>query len=102
VQYTPTQYDYNPANATNKFIRMHLNNGILPLNTIRGGMCGTAASGRVNVLCAMQDFIASQANAYVESSYNYACFGNYTVKNATRGFDYDGAVFANSTSVNHI
>jgi hypothetical protein len=49
----------------------------------------------------MQDFISSQANAYAESSYNYACFGNYTVKNATLGFDYDGAVFANS-SANHI
>ena len=31
TQYYPSQYGYNPANATNKFIRMRLNNGILPL-----------------------------------------------------------------------
>ncbi len=27
TQYYPTQYGYNPANATHKFIRMRLNNG---------------------------------------------------------------------------
>lgn len=85
---TPTQFGYNPANATNKFIRMRLNNGILPLSEIRGGACGNRTDG----LCAMGSFIQSQANAYQESNYDYACFGNYTIKNATSGYDYDGAI----------
>ena len=96
TQYTPGQYGYSPSNATNKFIRMRLNNGILPLNSIRGGMCGTANSGRVDGMCALQSFIASQANSYALSNYDYACFGNYTVKNATSGFDYDGTVAVGS------
>ena len=38
VQYYPTQYGYDPENAPHKFIRMRLNNGIVPLATIKGGM----------------------------------------------------------------
>jgi len=38
VQYYPTQYGYDPENAPYKFIRMRLNNGIVPLATIKGGM----------------------------------------------------------------
>lgn len=89
---SPGQYGYNAANATSKFIRMRLNNGILPLSTIRGGACGNRTDG----LCAMSSFLQSQSNAYQLSNYNYACFGNYTIANATSGFDYDGAI-TNST-----
>ncbi|KAF4634281.1 hypothetical protein G7Y89_g3829 [Cudoniella acicularis] len=92
--YTPTQYGYNPNNATHKFVRMRLNNGIVPLNTIRGGMCGNATSGRVDGMCEMSAFLQSQENAYTLSNYNYACFGNYTIANATSGMDYDGTISA--------
>lgn len=84
----PTQYGYNPSNATYKFIRMRLNNGILPLDTIRGGACGNRTDG----LCAMSAFLESQADSYELSNYDYACFGNYTVANVTGGFDFDGAI----------
>jgi len=94
VQYTPTQYGYNPENATYKFIRMRLNNGILPLNTIRGGACGDANSGRVDGMCALEDFLLSQQNSTALANYQYACFGNYTITNATSGEDYDGTIFA--------
>jgi hypothetical protein len=90
---SPTQYGYKPFNATHKFIRMRLNNGILPLGTIRGGACGNRTDG----LCAMSDFIQSQANAHQLSNYDYACFGNYTIQNVTSGYDYDGAI-ANTTT----
>lgn len=89
---TPTQYGYSPSNATHKFIRMRLNNGILPLSTIRGGACGNRTDG----LCAMDGFLQSQANAYQLSNFDYACFGNYTLQNPYSGMDYDGAI-TNST-----
>ncbi|KAF8848142.1 phosphoglycerate mutase-like protein [Acephala macrosclerotiorum] len=92
IAYTPTQYGYDPNNATHKFIRMRLNNGIVPLNTIRGGACGNATSGRVDGMCEMEAFIESQANSYALSNYDFACFGNYTVANATSGMDYDGTI----------
>ncbi|KAG0645648.1 Myo-inositol-hexaphosphate 3-phosphohydrolase A [Hyphodiscus hymeniophilus] len=91
TQYTPTQYGYDADNATYKFIRMRLNNGVLPLNTIRGGGCGTANDGRVDGMCELSAFIASQATAYELSNYDFACFGNYTIANLTSGQDYDGA-----------
>lgn len=91
--YTPTQYGYSADNATHKFIRMRLNHGILPLSTIRGGACGNRTDG----LCEMGNFLASQANAYELSNYNYACFGNYTIENATNIVDYDGAIKQNGT-----
>lgn len=93
--YTPTQYGYDAANATYKFIRMRLNNGILPLNTIRGGACGNATSGRVDGMCDLGSFVESQAGSYALSNYDYACFGNYTIPNPTNGTDYDGAIFQN-------
>jgi hypothetical protein len=93
VQYTPSQYGYNPSNASYKFIRMRLNNAVLPLNTLRGGACGNATTGRVDGLCSLQDFVQSQQNATGLANYDYSCFGNYTIANATSGEDYDGAIF---------
>lgn len=90
VQYTPSQYGYEAANATSKFIRMRLNNGILPLSSIRGGAC----SGRPDGLCALGDFLRSQENATALANYQYACFGNYSVPDPTSGYDYDGTIFA--------
>ena len=88
TQYYPTQYGYNPNNATNKFIRMRLNNGIVPLSTVRGGQCGTRSDG----LCTMSGFLQSQVNAYAMSNYAYACFANYTLGDPTSGQDYDGTI----------
>ncbi|KAF2490043.1 3-phytase [Lophium mytilinum] len=88
TQYSPGQYGYSASNATHKFIRMRLNNGILPLSTIRGGGC----AGRTDGLCAMDGFLKSQESAYALSEYNYACFGNYTILAPTSGQDYDGAI----------
>lgn len=85
--YKPTQYGYNASNATNKFIRMRLNNGILPLSTIRGGACGNRTDG----MCSLSNFLASQQNAYNLSNYNYACFANYTISSSNLP-DYDGAI----------
>ncbi|KND91048.1 3-phytase A [Tolypocladium ophioglossoides CBS 100239] len=92
VQYSPTQYGYDASNATHKFVRMRLNNGILPLNTIRGGMCGDATSGRLDGLCEMGAFLKGQEDSYKLSNYDYACFGNYTIANSTKGIDYDGTI----------
>ncbi|KAK3083571.1 hypothetical protein LTR53_020170, partial [Teratosphaeriaceae sp. CCFEE 6253] len=39
TQYYSTQYGYDSTNAPNKFVRMRLNNGIIPLETIRTGEC---------------------------------------------------------------
>ncbi|CAK3886707.1 multiple inositol polyphosphate phosphatase [Lecanosticta acicola] len=88
TSYYPTQYGYNPSNATNKFIRMRLNNGIIPLDTIRGGQC----RGRSDGLCPMEKFIASQEQAMQLANYDFACFANYTLANATNAYNYDGAV----------
>lgn len=88
--YTPTQYGYDASNASNKFIRMRLNNGIVPLTSIRGGTCGN----RTDSLCALDDFIASQSDAETLANYDYACFGNYTLADGTNGTDYDGTIFA--------
>jgi hypothetical protein len=89
TQYTPSQYGYNKTNATNKFIRMRLNHGILPLSTIRGGACGNRTDG----LCPLSSFISSQSGSNFAANYDFACFGNYTVKNATSAMDYDGTIF---------
>lgn len=71
---------------------MRLNNGILPMNTIRGGMCGNATAGRVDGMCDLGSFVASQVGSYAASNYNFACFGNITIANATDGKDYDGTI----------
>lgn len=88
TQYYPTQHGYSPNNATHKFIRMRLNNGVLPLSTIRGGFCGN----RTDAMCPLSSFLTSQQNAYAESNYNYACFGNYTIPFPNNAADYDGAI----------
>jgi hypothetical protein len=88
TQYTPTQYGYSPSTATNKFIRMRLNNGILPLNYIRGGLC----SGRTDGLCSLGNFISSQSNASGEANYQQVCFGKFTYNPSN--FNDDGTYFA--------
>lgn len=93
IFYTPSQYGYDAANARYKFIRMRLNNAVLPLSTIRGGKCGDLTSGRLDGLCELPKFLESQQDSYSLSNYDYACFGNYTLPNATEAIDYDGAIF---------
>lgn len=88
TQYYPTQYGYDPANATHKFVRMRLNNGIVPLDTIRGGKC----VGRSDGLCSLQDFVTSQADAEELANYDFACFANYTLIEPLNGNDYDGRI----------
>lgn len=100
TQYTPTQYGYDPSNASNKFIRMRLNNGILPLDSIRGGACGDATSGRTDGLCEMGAFLESQKDSYTRANYDFSCFGNYTINNAENpGANYDGAATENQGKV---
>ena len=67
---------------------MRLNNGILPLNTIRGGAC----LGRTDGMCMMADFLRSQESAYAMSNYDFACFANYTITKPDNGNDYDGRI----------
>ncbi|KAI5476531.1 hypothetical protein MNV49_007541 [Pseudohyphozyma bogoriensis] len=74
VLYTPNQNGYDPATATNKFVRMTWNGGVVPLDSIDGGFCG----GRTDGLCPLEAFLASQANASAVANYEYACNGNYT------------------------
>lgn len=88
TQYYPTQYGYNAANATNKFIRMRLNNGILPIDTIRGGQC----IGRPDGMCPLNKFLASQYQAEQLANYQFACFANYTIISPFNGNDYDGTI----------
>ncbi|KAH0294072.1 phosphoglycerate mutase-like protein [Aureobasidium namibiae CBS 147.97] len=95
VQYYPEQYGYSPSNATHKFVRMRLNSGILPLDTLRGGAC----KGRTDGLCALDKFVASQNASYALSNYDYACFGNWTVANTTNGHDYDGTVYLGQAGI---
>ncbi|WPG98610.1 Hypothetical protein R9X50_00140300 [Acrodontium crateriforme] len=86
--YTPSQYGYDASNAPHKFLRMRLNSGIVPLNTIRTGEC----EGRTDGLCAMDKFLASQEKAVKLANYDFACFGNYTITNPFNENDYDGTV----------
>ncbi|KAL9090005.1 MAG: hypothetical protein Q9165_005534 [Trypethelium subeluteriae] len=97
TQYYPTQYGYDPSSASNKFIRLRLNNGILPIETIRGGAC----SSRTDGLCKLDSFLASQTNAYARSNYDYACFANYTLLDPFNGYDYDGTISETTPGVNH-
>ncbi|KAF3766028.1 phosphoglycerate mutase-like protein [Cryphonectria parasitica EP155] len=89
--YSRTANGYNAGNATYKFIRQRLNNGILPLDSIRGGAC----EGRTDGLCPMTDFIDSQTNSTNLANYQYACFGNYSISydEVLAGKDYDGTIF---------
>jgi hypothetical protein len=88
TQYYQGQYGYNPANATNKFVRMRLNNGILPLGTIRGGSC----AGREDGLCAMDKFLSNTPTWNKLANYDYACFTKYKVDHPTYLTDYDGTI----------
>ena len=88
VTYYPSQYGYDETNAPNKFVRMRLNNGIVPLDSIRGGQC----RGRSDGLCGLDAFVASQADAEELANYDYACFTNYTLVEPLNGNDYDGRV----------
>lgn len=96
VQYYPTQYGYDPQNSPHKFIRMRLNNGIVPLESIRGGKC----SGRTDGLCGLDDFLESQKDAEVLANYEFACFANYTLKEPLKAVDYDGTVSNTSDTIN--
>lgn len=86
--YYPGQHGYDAATAAHKFVRMRLNDGIVPLDSIRGDAC----EGRTDGFCALDRFVASQKDSYALSNYNYACFGNYTVADPTGGKDFDGAI----------
>ena len=94
--YYPTQYGYDATNAPYKLIRMRLNNGILPLDTIRGGYC----LGRTDGLCAMDQFLASQYEAETLANYQFACFANYTIVDPTNGNDYDGTLSNGTAGIN--
>jgi hypothetical protein len=87
TQYTPTQYGYSASNAPFKFIRMRLNNGIVPIATIRGGYC----AGRGDGLCPLQSFLNSQANASAQANYGNLCFGSFNYNSAN--FYGDGNYF---------
>ncbi|KAF2099065.1 phosphoglycerate mutase-like protein [Rhizodiscina lignyota] len=88
--YTPMQYGYDPSNAPHKFLRFRLNNGILPVSTIRGGACGKRSDG----LCTLSDFLESQKDADKLANYQFSCFGNYTIKFPNGGKDFDGTISA--------
>jgi hypothetical protein len=77
TQYYPGQYGYNAANATNKFVRLRVNNGIVPLNTIRTGEC----NGRTDGLCSLEGFLQSNYKSMKLANYDFACFANYTIIN---------------------
>lgn len=89
--YSRTANGYNTANATSKFIRQRLNNGILPLNSIRGGAC----EGRSDGMCPLADFVRSQENSTNLANYQYACFGNWSItyEDVLSAQDYDGTIF---------
>ncbi|KAF2719221.1 phosphoglycerate mutase-like protein [Polychaeton citri CBS 116435] len=92
VYYYPEQYGYDASNAPYKFVRMRLNHGIVPLDSIRGGYC----KGRADGLCALEDFLESQWEAEKLANYDFSCFANYTVVDVESGRDFDGTV--NTTS----
>ena len=91
TQYTPTQYGYNAKTASHKFIRMRLNDGIIPLDSMRDGHC----AGRKDGLCSLSGFLTGVEKAEKLANYQYACFGNYsiTAQEAVTGKDYDGTIF---------
>lgn len=75
TQYTKSQYKYSAALATNKFIRIRLNDGIIPLDTMRGGLCSV---GRTDGMCPLNRFITAQGINEILANYAYTCFGNYS------------------------
>nr|POF17791.1 sh3 domain-containing protein [Quercus suber] len=93
--YTPSQYGYDPANAPHKFLRMRLNNALVPLDTIRTGEC----LGRTDGLCPLPAFLASQYTAQTLANYDFACFANYSIIRPTNGNDYDGTIDAQTGGI---
>ncbi|POS88367.1 hypothetical protein EPUL_000106 [Erysiphe pulchra] len=98
IHYKFGQDGYEASKATHKFVRMRLNNGIVPLNTIRDGVCGDEKTGRIDGMCALKDFVSNQEKITALANYQYACFANYTIDDSTRGKDFDGTIFPSSNS----
>ncbi|KAF2636570.1 3-phytase [Massarina eburnea CBS 473.64] len=69
-----------------RFVRMRLNNAILPLSSIRGDKC----KGRPDELCPLDAFLESQKEASERAAYQEACFGEY--EGPKDGRDVDGTV----------
>ncbi|KAG8982798.1 hypothetical protein FRB94_007850 [Tulasnella sp. JGI-2019a] len=86
--YTPTSNGYNPATATNKFVRMVWNDAVVPLSSIQGGACN---NGRSDGLCGLDNFKANMVAATAKANYQYSCSGNYTLP---ANFNGDGSIFA--------
>ncbi|KHJ34156.1 putative repressible acid phosphatase [Erysiphe necator] len=93
IHYKSGQDGYNASKAKHKFVRMRLNNGIVPLNTIRDRVCGDEETGRVDGMCALHDFLSQQEKITALANYQYACFANYTVEDPKSGRDWDGTIF---------
>ena len=74
---------------------MRLNNGILPIETIRGGAC----AGRTDGLCAMEDFVGALYGSESLANYQFSCFANYTINDPTSGQDFDGAVTPDTAGI---
>lgn len=93
IHYRSGQDGYEASKATHKFVRMRLNNGIVPLNTIRDGVCGDEETGRIDGMCALKDFVSNQEKLTALANYQYACFANYTIDDQESERDYDGTIF---------
>ncbi|RKF80844.1 3-phytase A [Golovinomyces cichoracearum] len=92
IQYTVNQDGYSASNAPYKFVRMRLNNGIIPLKNIRGGVCGDDLTGRADGMCALEDFLGIRDNITALANYQYVCFSNYTIDDPDSGKDWDGTL----------
>ncbi|KAK4704915.1 hypothetical protein P7C70_g1287, partial [Phenoliferia sp. Uapishka_3] len=97
VLYSPNQNGYDPALATNKFIRMTWNGGVVPLATIEGEYNDSTLSCLlltehchrwsvrrsyrriVSLVCLLVFTVYFQVNASITANYDYACTGNYTL-----------------------
>lgn len=93
IHYKSGQDGYKASKAVHKFVRMRLNNGIVPLNTIRDGVCGDKETGRIDGMCALKDFLSNQEKITALANYQYACFGNYTIDDMKSVRDWDGTIF---------
>ncbi|CAF0885280.1 unnamed protein product [Adineta steineri] len=74
--HTKSSSSQNSYSTKYKFVRMKLNNAILPLDTIRNGFCSV---GRRDGLCPMNNFLASQVESIKMANLEFVCFGNYTL-----------------------
>ncbi|TQS34057.1 hypothetical protein Golomagni_05574 [Golovinomyces magnicellulatus] len=96
TQYTADQDGYSASNAPYKFVRMRLNNGILPLKSIRGGACGDDFTGRADGMCALEDFLGIRDNITALANYQHVCFSNDTIDDLDSGKDWDGTPLPSS------